>query len=382
MHTHTLQWKPGSGWHPSLSTLPQDAGLVLYFGGRELIEQTGGVIDELRRHTAAPVVAGCSSSGEIFGTAVFDHTVSVVCVRFDSATVKAALGVVGSPEASGPVGESLGRQLSTPGLRHVFVLSDGLLVNGTTLTAGLRASLPDGVTISGGLAGDGMDFNRTLVGLGSQIAPGQVVAIGFYGDSLRIGCGLSGGWEAFGPHRLVTKSTGNVLHTLDDQPALALYKRYLGERASGLPGSGFLFPLQLLADRNDGTGLVRTLLGINEADQSLTFAGDIPQGRYVRLMKSTSDRLIDSSEAAGTLAAGVASAGPASALALVVSCVGRRIVLGQRCEEEIELSRRQLPADTAMAGYYSYGEISPSGLLQRCDLHNQTLVMTLISETA
>jgi len=381
MQTHTLQWKPGSGWLPALDTLPSAADLILYFGNRELLEQNSAVIDELRRHTSAPVVAGCSSSGEILGTAVFDHTLSVVCVRFESATVRAALGVAGSPEESGPVGESLGRQLATPGLRHVFVLSDGLLVNGTPLTAGLRASLPDGITISGGLAGDGMEFKRTLVGLGSQIAPGQVVVIGFYGDSLHIGCGLSGGWDPFGPQRLVTKSAGNVLYALDGQPALALYKRYLGERAAGLPASGFLFPLQLLAHRTDGTGLVRTLLGINEADQSLTFAGDIPEGRYVRLMKSTSDRLIDSSEAAGTQAATVTSPGPSSALALVVSCVGRRIVLGQRCEEEIELSGRQLPPATAMAGFYSYGEISASGVLQRCDLHNQTLVMTLISES-
>jgi hypothetical protein len=382
MHTHTFQWKPGSGWLPSLDTLPADADLVLYFGSRFILEQTGGPLDELRRHASAPIVAGCSSAGEIFGTSVFDHTLAVVCVRFESATVRAALGVVGPVEESGPVGESLGRELSTPSLRHVFVMSDGLLVNGSPLTAGLRASLPDGVTISGGLAGDGMQFNHTLVGLGSQIAPGQIVAIGFYGDSLRIGCGLSGGWEPFGPQRLVTKSAGKMLYALDDQPALALYKRYLGERASGLPASGFLFPLQLLSDRTDGTGLVRTLLGINEADQSLTFAGDIPEGRYVRLMKSTSDRLIDSSEVAGTQAADLASAGPTSALALVVSCVGRRIVLGQRCEEEIELSRRRLPADTTMAGFYSYGEISAAGLLHRCELHNETLVMTLISETS
>lgn len=380
MHTHTLQWTPSAGWQPSLDTLPRDAGLILYFGARDVLGLTGGPLEELRRHASAPVLAGCSSSGEIFGTAVFDHTISVICVRFTSATVRAALGVVPSSGDSRAVGESLARQLAVPGLRHVFILSDGLLVNGTPLTAGLRTSLPGDVTISGGLAGDGMEFKHTLVGLGSQIAPGQVVAIGFYGNSLRIGCGLSGGWDPFGPQRLVTRSEGNVLYALDDQPALALYKRYLGDRAAGLPGSGFLFPLQLLADRTDTTGLVRTLLGINEADQSLTFAGDIPQGRYVRLMKSTSDRLIDSSEAAGTQAAAVASPGHGSSLALVVSCAGRRIVLGQRCDEEIELSRRQLPPDTAMAGFYSYGEISASGF-QRCDLHNQTLVMTLLSET-
>jgi hypothetical protein len=304
-----------------------------------------------------------------------------VSIRFDTATVRAVLGSVSGAGESGAVGAELGRQLGSADLRHVLVLSDGLHVNGTPLTAGLRSALPYHVPVSGGLAGDNLLFGKTFVGLGDRIATDQIVAIGFYGASLRIGSGLSEGWSPSGPQRRLTRSEGNILHTLDDQPALALYKRYLGDRAAGLPGTGFLFPLQIQSDRTGEEGLVRTLLAIDETNQSMTFAGDIPQGAYARLMKSTSDALIDSSEAAGAKASAIEHAPGSSALALIVSCVGRRIVLGQRCEEEIELAGRQLPPGSEIVGFYSYGEISPAGHQRHCDLHNQTLVMTFVSET-
>ena len=381
MQTHRLQWKSTTGWNSPLANLSRDDDLVLYFGSAEILSTPDGPLTELRRHTHASVVAGCSTAGEIFGTEVCEHTLSVISIKFRTATVRAAIANVTSADASGAVGVELAHQLVAPNLRHVLVLSDGLQVNGTPLTAGFRSVLPETIAISGGLAGDGPDFRKTLVGLGERIDSGQVVAIGLYGSSLHIGCGLAGGWNPFGPHRLITSSSGNILHTLDGQPALKLYKHYLGDRAAGLPGTGLLFPLQLLSAHAGEEGLVRTILAVDEATQSLTFAGDIPQGRYVRLMKSTSDALIDSTEIAGAQATAIGRSPGGPCVAIIVSCVGRRIVLGQRCEEEIELASRQLPPGTEITGFYSYGEISPSGHNGRCDLHNQTLVMTLISES-
>lgn len=380
MQTHRLQWTEATGWSSPLATLPPGAQLVLYFGSPAILARAEGPLRDLIGQAGAAIVAGCSTAGEIFGTDIFDDSLSVIALQFHSTPLRAVSAKVPSIAASDSVGAELGRQLNAPDLRHVLVLSDGLQVNGTALVNALRQALPDGVSITGGLAGDGPHFKNTLVGLGAQVIAGQVVAIGFHGTALEVGCGIAGGWTPFGPHRLITRSEGNVLYTLDDQPALALYKRYLGERASGLPGTGLLFPLQLLTERTATTGLVRTILAVDEATQSLTFAGDLPQGQYARLMKASSDALIDSTEAAGTHATRTPAAGTADSLALVVSCVGRRLLLGQRCEEEIDLAVRSLPPRTAIAGFYSYGEIAPSGEMLRCDLHNQTLVMTVISE--
>lgn len=380
MKTDTLTWNPQKGWSPALTAAPASADLVLYFGASSLLAQENGPLAELINRFPGAVCAGCSTAGEILGASVSDDSLAVLCVKFASTRVRAESIVVAQAADSHLTAQELGRRLLAPDLRHVLVLSDGLLVNGTALTTGFRASLPDHVHVTGGLAGDGSNFKRTMAGHGRDISPGRVVALGFYGEHFKAAHGSAGGWEAFGPRRLVTSSKGNVLLTLDGQPALNLYKSYLGERAAGLPATGLLFPLELLATKDAEHGLVRTILAIDEASQSLTFAGDIPQGHYVRLMKANTDALIDGAETAGRHA--LHAADPLSSFAVLVSCVGRRLVMGQRIEEEVEAVLDQIGRSVPAAGFYSYGEICPSGLVHSCDLHNQTMTLTVFTEAA
>jgi hypothetical protein len=377
MKTTLLGWTAASGWQPPVSTWPASANLVLYFGATALLEPGSAPLAELRARFPAAVCAGCSTAGEILGATVRDDSLAVLCVGFDLARVRAESVIVADAAESAATATELGRRLAAPDLRHVLVLSDGLAVNGTTLTSGFRSALPPGVSVTGGLAGDGAAFKRTLVGLGADIGPHRVVAIGFYGATLHVAFGSAGGWEPFGPRRLVTRSAGNILFELDGQPALALYKRYLGERAAGLPATGLLFPLSLLPRREADDGLVRTILALDETRQSLTFAGDIPQGAYVRLMKAGSDALVGGAQTAARNAGNQ----PGAAFAVLVSCVGRKLVLGQRVEEEVETVLAHLGTATAAAGFYSYGEICPSGLQHSCDLHNQTMTLTVFRET-
>ena len=113
----------------------------------------------------------------------------------------------------------------------------------------------------------------------------------------------------------------------------------------------------------------------------MTFAGDVPTGCYARFMKANFDRLIDGAVgAARTSYEAVGSASPD--LALLVSCVGRKLVLAQRVEEEVEGVRDVLGERTVLAGFYSYGEISPFTPHARCELHNQTMTITTLSERA
>lgn len=375
MQTAALRWTPHNGWTPPPAEWPATADLVLYFGPRDLLTRSDSPRTELPARFPGAVCAGCSTAGEILDGDVSDHALIALCVSFARTAVRAESVVVRNAGESFGAATSLGRQLTAPGLRHVLVLSDGLLVNGSSLTAGFRESLPDDVHVTGGMAADGALFQSTVVGLGASLAPGQVVALGFYGEALRVAHASAGGWEPFGPRRLVTRSEGNVLYALDDQPALALYKRYLGERAAGLPATGLLFPLHLLATRSAEQGLVRSILAVDEQKQSLTFAGDIPQGHYVRLMKAGCDALVGGAESAAR-----AAAGPRGGFAVLVSCVGRRLVMGQRVEEELEAVLSQLGAGTRAVGFYSYGEICPSGLEHGCDLHNQTMTLTVFSE--
>jgi hypothetical protein len=243
----------------------------------------------------------------------------------------------------------------------------------------LREALPEGVVVTGGLAGDGERFGSTWV-IGARAPTDRcVTAVGFYGDRLRVGHGCQAGWSSFGPERSITRSEGNVLFELDNKPALALYKSYLGERAAGLPATALLFPLAVWAPGAEGTPLIRTILGIDEAAQSLTFAGDIPQGHRARLMRTNMESLIQSAGLAGVRAA-QDFPDTSAPLSIAVSCVGRRLVLGERTEEEIESVRQALPRAARQIGFYSYGELSPSQRGGYCDLHNQTMTVTLFDE--
>jgi len=335
----------------------------------------GPLLSEIRRAYPEARLFGCSTAGEICGTEVTDHSMVVTAVHFERTFVRGAQVPLEGPEDSFSAGQRLAALLDPENLTHVLVLSEGLRVNGSALIEGLSSGLPEGVAVTGGLSGDGDRFQQTFVCLDGSASQGAVAVIGLYGKALSVAYASMGGWDPFGPEREITRSRGHVLYELDGQSALALYKRYLGEHAAGLPASGLLFPLSLRV-ANGGTGVVRTIHGIDEAEQSLSFAGDLPMGAYARLMKANFERLIEGAHGAAKAAL---SEGGAD-LALLISCVGRKLVLKQRIEEEVESVREVLGPRTTLTGFYSYGEISPFTPSGRCELHNQTMTITTFTE--
>jgi hypothetical protein len=374
-----ITWNPRAGWSAPFPACDGAATLVVAFGAAELADRPAPIAELVAAFPGAHVV-GCSSAGEIAGDTVTDDALVVAVARFADTSMHLVTERVGSAGGSYDVGFQLTKQLtaSDPGLRGVFVLSDGLAVNGSPLVAGLVDGAGPDVTIAGGLAGDGDRFGRTWVLVDGEPRSGYVTAVGFAGPHFRMGHGSQGGWDVFGPKRLVTRSEGNVLFEFDDQPALELYKRYLGERAEGLPGTGLLFPLAVWAPGAGDRRVVRTILAVDEAQQSMTFAGDVPVGSTAQLMRASLDRVVDGAhDAAVESAAGL----PDGALAVAVSCVGRRMILGGRAEDELEATLSGLPARTRLVGFYSYGEISPL-VTGTCDLHNQTMTVASFWEDA
>jgi hypothetical protein len=260
------------------------------------------------------------------------------------------------------------------------VLSDGLSVNGSELVRGVNELLPANAKLTGGLAGDGARFSRTWILDNGSPTDRTVSAVGFYGDHVRVGHGSRGGWDVFGPARRVTRSEGNILYKLDETQALDLYKRYLGDRAAELPSSALLFPLRITPSDEKDVHLVRTVLSVDESSQSMTFAGDIPQRAKAQLMRANFDRLIAAAGESGQRAAsGIPRSERSAMLSIAVSCVGRRLILGGRIEEELEASAESLAADDLQIGFYSYEELSPYAD-GACDLHNQTMTITTICE--
>ena len=375
-----LNWTPIHKWQTKLLQTTDNfkPQLVFVFGSRKVLSDIE-LIKELQARYPLSQLIGCSTSGEIIGTEVNDDSLAVTAVFFEKTMLQFSFLNVEESIDSFKIASQLVSPLLKSSLRHLFVLSDGLNVNGSELVRGFREMLPDSVSLTGGLAGDGADFIETFVFDEHGFPRTKLIAaIGFYGDSIQVGYGSFGGWDSFGIDRKITKSKENVLFEIDGTPALELYKSYLGDKASELPGSGLLFPLSLRTEY-DQTPVVRTILSINEMEQSITFAGDMIEGAYVKFMKANIDRLINGSiKAAQTSLENSQDKSPE--FALLISCVGRKLVLKQLVEEEVEAASQILGDETVITGFYSYGEISPFSSGAQCELHNQTMTITTFSE--
>ncbi len=376
----TFSYRAASGWSQDLpGNLDSDQTLVLAFA-HPRFRNEAGPLSELRNAFPKSTIMGCSTAGEILNDELHDNSIAVAAIRFTKTEIQFACSNITESPQSFDAGRSIAQQLSRPGLKAVFVISTGLVVNGSELVRGLNESLPDDIVVTGGLAGDGSDFKQTWVLDRGVPTTTMITAVGLFGDAVRVGHGSRGGFDPFGPQRLVTRAKGNELFELDGKPALALYREYLGDRAKDLPSSALLFPLSVRSKEEPDKSLVRTILAIDEAAQSLTFAGDIPNGATAQLMRANFDRLVtaagQSSQGARVFLEGHSTT---PTLSIAISCVGRRLILGERTEEELESAMDALGPNDKQIGFYSYGELSPfaSG---KCDLHNQTMTITTICE--
>lgn len=371
MQIAQFRWSAETGWGAP-PPWASAANLVLVFSGAAYF-RSPSCYQDLRSFFPTAHISGCSSSGSILDTDISDEDVVVTAVAFEMGSVRLAKSNVAPSDDLQDIATRLMEQLLSPELRHAFVLSDGLSVNGSDLARGLNSA---GIPVTGGLAGDGPRFSSTWVMADAPAAQNVIATIGFYGK-LSARCGCVAGWREFGAERLVTRSQGNVVHEIDYKPALTVYTKYLGEMAKDLPGSGLRFPLSIRPTEQDEP-VIRTLLAVDIEAQSLTFAGDVPQGGFCRLMKTDIDSLIDGSGMAADAAKSREDAKPS--LCLVVSCVGRRLVMGQLTEEELEIVRERLGPGPAITGFYSYGELAPFATVEGCRLHNQTMTITTVSE--
>jgi len=374
MRAHQALWTEQRGWSGSLEG---PADLVLAFGGTRAVTNEGLWNGLSARHPGA-IVLGCSTGGEIHGFDVLDESLSLTALSFSRTELRCADAIVDAATDSFNAGQKIGAGLAAKNLKTIFVLSDGTRVNGSELVRGIRSSTGNKVVITGGLAGDGPRFGTTYVGLNGKPLPGRVAAVGFYGDFVSVGHGSAGGWDVFGPERRITKAKGNILFELDGKPALDLYKHYLGDDAKGLPGSALLFPLKVFPANRPQEALTRTIVAINENERSMTFAGDMPEGFSAQFMRGNFDRLIEGAAEAAHQAV-LPSSG--DRVAVLVSCIGRKLLLGQRICEEVEAVQDVFGKDIALTGFYSYGEVSPHAATHCAELHNQTMTITVFGES-
>jgi len=353
----------------------KSADIVFAFGDRDTIKKSD-IYTKLKTVYPQADIVGCSSGGNIFGDSISLANAVATAVSFDKGKVEISIEDFTDTDNQYKASHRLIEKLPKDNLKHIFILSDGF-INGSFLVKGANQAIDSQVPITGGLASDGKSFKETWVIANDTARQKRMVAVGFYGDSLHISSGCYAGWEEFGIYRRITKSVNNIVYEIDGQSALDLYKKYLGEYAQHLSANGLRFPFNI-KNENEDYAVIRSVLAIDEENKALVFAGDVPQGSLARLMKSDIESLIDGAEKASRY---IKQANEKTALGLVVSCVGRRVVLNQLVDDELEIIGDILGDRVELTGFYSYGELAPySDEVLSCQLHNQTMTLTVIYE--
>ena len=369
--------KKNQSWHYLEEKITLKNPLVLVFANRLMLEDKN-VLNDIRREFPYAHIVFASTAGEIFNIEVLENTVTVIAIEFEKSTfVVKTDNIFNHNKDTRKLGAALTAQMPAEGLKHLFVLSEGSFVSGTSLIKGLETALSEDVALTGGMCGDDLRYEKTLASYNNDPKEGEIVLIGFYGESLEITFASYGGWLAFGPERVITRSEGSTLYEIDGQSSLGLYKKYLGDKAGDFARSAMLYPLNVIAPGKTHA-VVRAVVAADMENQAMIFADDVPQDSQVQLIMISPDRISQGAYTASTLAMQNRVTKPQ--LALVISCIGRKVVMNQRVEEEIELVREVLGDDTAISGFYSYGEIAPFHDTRSSELHNQTMTLTLISE--
>lgn len=363
--------------HPKSQPFEEhNATLVLCFGSKAMLE-ADAIYSTIKSKFPAAQIALCSTSGEIYQDRVINNSLVAVAIQFEKTTIEATTVNINDYKNAYSAGIGLFEKLPKENLTYVMVFSDGSQVNGSELVKGLSTQIDKNILVTGGLAGDGANFKSTLLGLNEQPKEGEIIAIGFYGKNITVTNGSQGGWDIFGLEKRITNSSGNVLFELEGQNALELYKKYLGTESENLPGSALLYPLSVIIP-GATKPVVRTILSINEEEKSMTFAGDVPEGSTVRFMKANFKKITDAASEAAFQT--ISSRNDKPGFALLISCVGRKLILGPQIDEEVKAVNDTFNSETIVAGFYSYGEISPFNEGGNCQLHNQTMTITSFYE--
>lgn len=380
MQCRSIQWQSEGDWAKveGATHLDSPNTLILVFFAPELSSQPE-LFRTLRTKFPQSIVVGCSTAGEICGREIRDHTLTLLVAKLERGQLHARVDLDPPSTASIPYYQAFAATLQQSNLKGLLVLSEGLATNGSQVARGLSIGNSNALPIAGGLAADGDRFQKTYLLWNGEIHTKGIAAVGFSGENVSVRSSSRGGWDIFGPRRIVTKSRGNIVYEFDGKPALDLYKSYLGEKASGLPASGLLFPLKVRQlDSNDE--VVRTLLGLDEAQRSLRFAGDVPEGASCQLMKANFNRLVSAASEAGAASRTPTTQPGDRSFSVAISCVGRRLVLRDRAEEELDALHEGMDATEPVVGFYSYGEIGSLDAGRPCELHNQSMTVFRITE--
>jgi len=282
--------------------------------------------------------------------------------------------IEGVKESASQIGKRAAELFTRPAF---LVISGGLTIDGDEILEGFESVCGKDTTIFGGLAADALKMQRTYVFTNDTFTDKGLLALVLNGEKISLNGVAVGGWRPVGMDRVITKSEGNVVYTIDDEPALSFVKRYAGLKDVDTDnGLNFMLAsnFQLQLQRQDKHPVMRTPMRANTNDGSIVFAGSLPQGSKVKLSLLPGFDVIEATQAEFVK---YKNEQPEADALIVFSCAGRQITLGPYASEEINGIKNIWNAP--LAGFFCYGEIGRVVSGQH-EFHNMTCSLAILKE--
>ncbi len=324
-------------------------------------------------------IFGATTSGEFISSEIGEGSIAVMLLDINPAYFKVLFFETADSSAL-----EISKQLGIEGKKifhnPAFIIASGWLhTDGEQIVKGIEEGFGREVTIFGGMAGDDLALREPLVFTYSKHSITGLVAILINEDKIDIKGIATCGWKPIGTTKTVTRSSGNIVYTIDDKPALDLVIKYLGldidadSDTDVVTNIGAYYPLQL--ERENAVPVMRTAMLGNKEDRSLICAGNVPQGSKIRFSLPPDFDVIDTVVAECT---DLKNEKQNDADAMIMfSCISRYLSFGVMTSEEIE--RVIKVWDVPMIGFFSYGEFGKSKNGKH-EFHNNTCCVVVLKE--
>jgi hypothetical protein len=260
-------------------------------------------------------------------------------------------------------------QFKKPGF---ILLSGGLHANGEDLVKGVLSAAGPDTPVFGGLAGDDEIFKETLAFTSGEYTHNGVGVLVVDRDRIELSGMATSGWIGIGSEKKITKASGNVVYTIDNEPALEVYKKYLNITDDDLPRIGVDYPLMLM--REDGSSVLRAVMDLDRKSKALVFAGTVPEDSTVRFSSSAGFEVIERVKKDIDTFSQIS---PEADLLILFSCMARHLALGPMVDDEILAAYNQW--NVPLIGFFTYGEIGKN-VNGRCDFFNETFTLSTLKE--
>jgi len=324
-------------------------------------------------------ILGATSSGEFISNEIEEESIVVMLLDMDPSYFKLLFLEIGN-RSDFEIAKQLGEEGKKTFANAAFIITSGYSVNmdGEEIIRGIEEGFGGEVTIFGGMAGDDLTLTGPKAFTWGKSSITGLVALIIDEDKIAISGVATCGWKAIGITKIITKSDGNIVYTIDDKPALDLVMKYLGLNLENQVNNtvfnlGAYYPLQL--ERENAPSVMRTAMMGNSEDRSLICAGNVPQGSKIRFSLPPDFDVIDTVVEECTE---VKEENLKDADAVIMfSCISRYLSFGVVTSEEIE--RVSSVWNAPLIGFFTYGEYGKAKGGQH-EFHNNTCSVVALKE--